>query len=367
MNIRRENIMKRRDLSIKKGYGILKKAGTLAVVTALAAGLAGCGTSGTAEGNSAGSADKAAVSTDGGELTPVRVGIDAQQLSYVQIVAKEKGYFAENGIDVTLVNYAVGIDTINAIVLGEIDVGAAYDYAAVTRLAAKTNLRLTSEYVVNSEDTQWFETSDPDVKTAADLKGKRIALVKGTLGEYIWAKELEYGGLSEDDVELEYLSSGGEAATAYVSGQADAILGEINFKSSYETVEGRHTLNTTADIGLRGQGYIMADDTFAREHKDALVGYYKGLQEALDYISSNKDDAAQIAADYLTLSKDDILTSLNSYEYEIRFTQDDYDHIQDIADWCADNGITDQVTIKDYMNIDAVKEFVPDKVTYSEK
>lgn len=33
----------------------------------------------------------------------------------------------------------------------------------------------------------------------------------------------------------------------------------------------------------------------------------------------------------------------------------------------ADKGITDKVEIKDFMNIDAVKEFVPDKVTYSEK
>ena len=42
-------------------------------------------------------------------------------------------------------------------------------------------------------------------------------------------------------------------------------------------------------------------------------------------------------------------------------------YIQDIADWCTDKGITDKVEIKDFMNIDAVKEFIPDKVTYSEK
>lgn len=227
MNIRREKEMKKNRLSIKNGVKMLKKAGTLAVVTALVAGLAGCGASGAADGKSTGSADA-------GGLTPVRVGIDAQQLSYVQIVAKEKGYFAENGIDVTLVNYAVGIDTINAIVLGEIDIGAAYDYAAATRLAAQTNLRLTSAYVVNGEDTLWFETSDPDVKTAADLKGKRIALTKGTMQEYIWAKELEMGGLTENDVELEYFSSGGEVVTAYVSGQADAVQGEKNFETEYE-------------------------------------------------------------------------------------------------------------------------------------
>lgn len=358
--------MKKKDISLQKVFGKLRKAAAVTAVAAMAAGLAGCGASGASDSKAEKSADSKTAAVSDGELTPVRVGIDAQQLSYVQIVAKEKGYFAENGIDVTLVNYAVGIDTINAIVLGEVDIGAAYDYAAATRLAANTNLRLASAYVVNGDDTLWFESSDPDVKAASDLKGKRIALTKGTMQEYIWAKELEAGGLTEDDVELEYFGSGGEVVTAYVSGQADAVQGEKNFETEYGAVKDRHTINTVADLGIRNQGYVMVDDTFAKDHKDALVGYYKGLQEALDYINSNKDDAAQIAADYLTLSKDDILTSLDSYEYEIRFTQDDYDHIQDIADWCAEKGITEKVSIKDFTNIDAVTEFVPDKVTYKE-
>ena len=53
--------------------------------------------------------------------------------------------------------------------------------------------------------------------------------------------------------------------------------------------------------------------------------------------------------------------------YRINVDEYVFTYIQDIADWCADKGITDKVEIKDFMNIDAVKEFVPDKVTYSEK
>lgn len=301
------------------------------------------------------------------ELTKVNVGIDAQQLSYVQIVAKEKGFFEKNGIDVNLVNYATGIETINAIVLGEVDIGAAYDFAGATRLADKTNLRLTSAYVYNSKNSYWIETANPDIKEPKDLKGQTIALPKGTLFEYLWAKELEYAGLKKDDVEYLYLGSGGEVATAYVSGKTDAVIGEASFQSQYDTVKGRHSVNTIEDIGITNQGYIFADETFAKEHEDALVAYYKGLNEAIEYIKSDKDDAAQIAANYLTLSKEDILTSLDMYEYEIRFLQEDYDHIQDIATWTEENGITGKINVSDYLILDAVKEFAPDKVTYSEK
>ena len=53
--------------------------------------------------------------------------------------------------------------------------------------------------------------------------------------------------------------------------------------------------------------------------------------------------------------------------YRINVDEYVFTYIQDIVDWCADKGITDKVEIKDFMTIDAVKEFVPDKVTYSEK
>lgn len=322
----------------------------------------GCGSAANESSSKENSSDKAETSN---ELTKVNVGIDAQQLAYVQIVAKQKGFFEKNGIDVNLVNYAVGIDTINALVLGEVEIGAAYDFAGATRLAEKTNLRLTSSYVYNSKNSYWIETADPDIKEPKDLKGKTIALSKGTLFEYLWAKELEYAGLEKDDVEYLYLGSGGEVATAYVSGKADAVIGEAGFQSQYDTVEGRHSVNTIEDIGISSQGYIFADKDFAKEHNDALVAYYKGLDEAIEYIKSNKEDAAQIAADYLTLSKDDILTSLDMYEYEIRFLQEDYDHIQDIAVWNEENGITEKTNVSDYLVLDAVKEFAPDKVTYS--
>lgn len=343
---------------------ILKKIVTMVIAASFVAGvLTGCGSS-SQSASTAGQAD--GTSETPKELTKVNVGIDAQQLAYVQIVAKQKGFFEKYGIDVNLVNYAVGIDTINALVLGEVDIGAAYDFAGATRLAEKTNLRLTSSYVYNAKNAYWIETADADIQKPADLKGKTIAVPKGTLFEYLWAKELEYAGLNKDDVEYLYLGSGGEVTAAYVAGKADAVIGEASFQSQYDTVQGRHSVNTIEDIGIRNQGYIFADETFAKEHSDALTAYYQGLNDAINYIKTNRDDAAQIAADYLTLSKEDILSALDMYEYDIQFLQDDYDHIQDIADWNAANKITGETKVSDYLNLDALKKFAPDKVTYKQ-
>lgn len=304
---------------------------------------------------------------DSKELIPVSIGIDAGQLAFVQIVAKEKGYYEENGLDAELISYAAGIETINAVVLGEVQIGAAYDYAACTRLAEKTNLRLASSYVINSDDAEWFETTLEGVTSAEDLKGKKIGLIQGTVEEYLWAKELESVGLTTEDVEINYLGSKAEVIAAYASGQVDAIEGSATYAEQIEAVEGRTVLNTGGDINQTVQGYIMADETLLEEQPEVIEGYYKAIQEALDYIEENSDDAAQLCADYMTLKKADVLSSFEAYHYELRFLQEDYDHLQDIADWCYASGLTDEIQVKDYMNIDSIANVYPDKVTYTEQ
>lgn len=302
-----------------------------------------------------------------GELTPVSIGIDPAQLAYVQIIALEEGFFEENGLDVELLGYASGVETINAVVLGEVQIGAVYDYAACTRLAEKTNLRLTTSFVINSDDAFWFETTVEGAASAADLAGKKIGLVQGTAQEYLWAKELESVNLTTDDVDINYFGSSAELYTAYATDQVDAVPGVPSFQEQLDAVQGRTVLGTLADIGQTMQGYIMADSTFLNEQPEVMENYYKSLQQAIDYIDENKDAAAQTCADYLTLKKEDVLSAFDSYQYEIRFLQRDYDHIQEIADWCYENGVTDEIEVKDYMDITAVSEVYPDQVTYEEK
>lgn len=301
-----------------------------------------------------------------GELTTLKIGIDTEVLAFLQIIAQEKGFFEENGIDAELTSYAAGIETINAVVLGEVQIGAAYDYAACTRLAEKTNLRLVSSLVVDSPDSMWYETTVEGSSEPKDFAGQKIAVLQGTREEYLWAKELEYAGLTNDDVEYLYFGSNAEKITAFVSGAADAVMGSNPFLEQLEAADGI-TINDIGGIDIASQGFVLADNTLLEEQPEVVAGYLKALQEAMDYIDTDIDDAAQICADYLTLQKDDVISSFGSYNYEVRFLQEDYDQLQDIADWCYKNGITDEIQVKDYMNIESVKAAFPDKVTYEEE
>ena len=346
----------------------MKKTIALALALVIGVGLIGCVPQGGASDKAGDTGTASAEDAQGasGELTKVRVGTDTMQLAYAQVIAKEKGFYEENGLDVDITTYAAGIETINAIVTGAADIGGAYDYALCTRLIPGSNVRVASGFITNKDGAYWFESDNPDINSAADLKGARIGIVKGTLGEYLVAKELESGGLTTEDADVVYLSADGEVASAYVAGQIEAILGLKAFTEEYEKVEGRHTLNTTGDIGIKSQAFIAADETFAKEHPDALAGYLEATQKALDYIASDRDDAAQICADYLTVSKQDVLLSMDSFIWDVAFTQEDYDNLQQIADWCYENDVLGETVISDYTVIDPLISVFPDKVTWEQ-
>ena len=302
-------------------------------------------------------------STDG-KLTKITVGVDAGILAYLPVVAQEKGFFAEEGIDAEFVNFAYGIDTLNAIVLGEVQIGAAYDYAAATRLAQKSNLRLGATAITNQDDAWWFETTVPGAKSIEDVKGKKVGYMDGTVWEYLWAKEFESAGLTNDDFELIPFSANSEIITAYAGGNVDVAAGQNEVLAQLEAIEGRTILNTTGDIGATSQAYILADETFITEQADVFAGYLKGLQKAIDYIQTDKADAAKIIADYLTLDPKDIENAIDTFKLDIKFSQEDYDHMQSIVDWAAENGVIEQINVSDYLNEDPIKQAFPDKVTY---
>lgn len=338
----------------------MKKVIATVLAFALTISAVGC----SSQGNKGTSDEKAQANAK--ELTKVSIGIDYGSLAYLQVIALQKGYFEENGIDAELVSYAAGIDTLNGIVLNEVQIGTGYDYAACTRLAEKSNLRLAATLLRDAADARWFATTVEGATTAADLKGKTIGILQGTLEEYLWAKELESVGLTAEDVKISYFSSKAEVITALESGSIDAAIGTKEYETQIEAIANVSSINNQGDIGELAEAYVFADETFLTEQSEVFANYLKSIEQAKEFIENNEDEAAQVCADYLTLKKEDVTSSFAAYEYDIAFTQEDYDHINGIAVWCKENGVTEEFEVKDYMNIDAITSLFPDNVTYEE-
>ena len=223
------------------------------------------------------------------------------QIAYVPIlsftplfVAAEKGYFAEQGLQVELQRVRTVDEMLAPLGTGQLDIslmGAttgffnAMQQALDFRVAAGANAIVSAgkgdPILVVSKALM----DSGAVTTVADLKGRKLAInLRGSILEYLLAKGLEQAGLTLDDVELVTIP-GGEMLAALANGAVDgAIAGGLNTQRMIgEGVAVK--LLTDIDIMQGGQGgsVVIGQRLLQPDNREVtirvLVAYLKAVRD----------------------------------------------------------------------------------------
>ncbi|MEJ7839126.1 MAG: ABC transporter substrate-binding protein, partial [Thermomicrobiales bacterium] len=210
-------------------------------------------------------------------------------------VAYEKGYFAEYGLDVELLSYPGGSDMVLQAAIGDLDlgiggVGPAYWNASSQDLGLKIIAPGHAETnpVASPLMISTHSCLDGSITSVADLRGKRVSVNAPGATEIWMSRALETGGLTLDDVELQFLSFP-DAVLALESGAIDAaIVGEP--VASVAENSGV-AVRLVTDIPIEG---IWPTMIFGNE----------------EWMTSNPDAAAGAVAAYLRASQD-LMTNFN--------------------------------------------------------
>jgi NitT/TauT family transport system substrate-binding protein len=302
-----------------------------------------------------------------GDALKIRVGATSTGFSYQFRVAEGAGIFDKYNIDAEVSTFSYGIDTLNAAILGEIDSAEAADFAVASCLAEGSNLKILSHILTYDADGALLYANDPEINGPADLKGKKVGVQKATVYEYVWGQFFAKNGLDPKDVEQVYLSSNAELLAAFQSKNIDAFWVERENEAAAKEVDGSHKLGDYDLSGFRPRGYVLLDKDFLAKNKDGAVRFLKALDEATKFINEKPDKAAEIAAKDLKIPADSARAGINTYNYEIRFSDEDVKNVIDVAEWSIKNGlIRKSYDVKEFIYLDAVKESFPDRVTVNE-
>jgi len=193
-------------------FGSLKLAG-LAVALPIAS------TAWAADTNAA----PAASSPAGSNLIPLKVGHLPVTGHAKFFVAKEEGFFKDEGLDVELVEFANSADGLAALRAGKLDLGAFGTTAPLVHIAKGADIRIIGG--VMGEDAAVIATPEnaKNIKTVADLKGKKIATIRLASGDAVLRGALNAVGLNwKTDVQIFELKSPPAVLEAVKSGQVDA-------------------------------------------------------------------------------------------------------------------------------------------------
>ena len=214
------------------------------------------------------------------KLSKLTIGLMPDTDSIPFIIAAERGYFAEEGVEVELVPFKSAMERDAALQSGNLD-GAVSDLLAVIfARSGGFSLHATSYTDGNYNLVAGKHTG---ISSAADLHGKDIAISRNTIIEYVTDEILAVNGMTEQDVSkvvipqipvrLEMLQSGNLAA---------AVLPEP--MASVAVASGSRYVTGSGDLGIN-PGVIVFTDSSINEKAQSIRAMYRAYDKAVKYLN----------------------------------------------------------------------------------
>jgi NitT/TauT family transport system substrate-binding protein len=234
----------------------------------------------------------------------------------------DKGYFAKEGIDLTIQPGGGSNQTVQAVAQNQVTFGYADTPALIKNVAAGAGVKSIGVMLQTTAAAVEFFT-DKNIKTIADLRGKTVAGSPGDAAYETLAAVLAANHIPDDAVQRVNVDPAGKLA-AVISGRVDSLVGFFNDQAP--TIEARSgkpvSVLRYADshVNFLGTGFVVNDATLKSD--PALCrAFMRAVQHA--YADAAKDRPGAIAAeeklatkppdhDVLTKQFDDTLTLLHT-------------------------------------------------------
>ncbi|HZW91067.1 MAG TPA: aliphatic sulfonate ABC transporter substrate-binding protein [Myxococcaceae bacterium] len=236
---------------------------------------------------------------------PLReIRLDHATYNPSSLVLKKFGWLEEtlgrDGTKVTWV-FSQGSNKANELLAsGSADLASTAGAAA---LLARTNgVPLKTVYVFSKPEwTALAVTKSSLLKTVAELRGKKIAVTRGTDPFFFLLRTLAANGLKQSDVELVNLQHA-EGRTALERGQVDAWSGLDPHLAASELQAGSRLLFRNIDFNTFG--VLNAREDFLKAHPDVVRTVLAQYERARAWILGHPEEAAQILAEAAKLPPD---------------------------------------------------------------
>lgn len=156
---------------------------------------------------------------------------------------------------------------------------------------------------------------DSDIRELQQLRGKRVALNRGSNVHYFALRALESAGLSLSDVQLTFLAPA-DARTAFDSGKVDAWVIWDPFLAASELTGARVLRN--GDGLVDNHQFYVARKEFASQHAPLVKTVLKAFSELSDWAATHPEEAARLTAESSGIGYDALLVTEKRHSYGLR-------------------------------------------------
>ncbi|UVI29181.1 ABC transporter substrate-binding protein [Paenibacillus spongiae] len=276
-------------------------------------------------------------------------------------VAKEKGWFEEEfaklNANVEWHEFQSSVPLLEGIVSNRVDFSFIGDGTVVTGKAANSPFTVISTIGVQGNQNSVIVKTDSPIQSIADLKGKKVAVAKGSSAHIFLIKALEKNGMKESDLKIVQLQPD-EANSAFQTGSVDAWATWDPFVTTELKANRARIVESVETMNIVAPALMIGRDKFIEEHPELTTAFLKVYQKSVDWVNGNKDEAAALLAEQKKMDLELVKTLVNYTNYiNTPVTADVQAAMQSTADILLEAGtIKDKVDISKTFNNTFIEE-----------
>ena len=234
-----------------------------------------------------------------------RVGFIAEPAHGLHFLAREKGYFREQGLDVELFQFKSAGEGVIALKAGQLDIGTFGSAAPLLFISQGVEFTIFGGMMIGGQAILTRPERLSELKTLENYRGKKVALVKLSTGDVVFRLALKKAGLdpAKDFTRIEFPSPG-TVVEAVLKGEVDA---GIVFSPHFSLAEKRG-LAVAHYIADFHPNYtccrLTANTADFNARKEEYGKFLSALIKAYRFYQTNEDETVKIFTDALKIDED---------------------------------------------------------------
>lgn len=208
-------------------------------------------------------------------------------------IARDKGYFEEEGVDVKLQVMENTSLKMGAFMAGQID--AVASTADEFPLYMKPDNPVKYIFAVDNSKGGDGVVSQKEINSVADLKDKKIAFEEGSVSQFFINALLREAGLTQDDISMVNMTAT-DAGVAFTANRVDAaVTWEPHLSQGAATDHGKILVTSAEKPGLIVDVVAVTQETLDNRQAE-LAALWRAWNRALAFLQDNPDEAYAIMA-----------------------------------------------------------------------
>lgn len=245
-----------------------------------------------------GLANRAAQAQTALAKVPEQLRIGYQKAAVNLVILKQQGVLEKRfpATQVSWIEFPAGPQLLEALSVGSLEFGLTGDSPPVFAQAAGKDLLYVGAEPPKPDSSAILVLKDSPVKTLADLKGRKIALQKGSSAHYLLVRAVEEAGLQWSDIQPVYLAPA-DARAAFERRSVDAWAIWDPYYAATELAIQPRVLATGRALS-NNNSFYLASRAFATQHAPAVAVLFEELTRADRQAQENRKEVIKLIADF---------------------------------------------------------------------